>query len=337
MRRGRSTPFAPRDFPDRTGTSARARVRAAVRAFAGTAAVVLAACTQSPPAGYQGYVEGEFVNVASPIAGRLDQLSVKRGDAVAVDARLYALEAASEAAAQRQAAEQLKAAEAQLADLKQGRRLPEQDVTRAQLAQAEAEEKRSATQLARDEAQLAVGGIARAQLDDARAAHAVNVARVAQLRSELAVARLPSRERPGQGAGGAGRGRARGARAGDVAARPEVGARDARGPRVRHDLSRRRVGGGRQPGRAPAAAAEREGALLRARGDRRRARDRPRGDDPVRRLRRRHPGHARPTCRRRPSSRRPSSTATRRAASSCSWSRRVPRAEDAAAASRGSR
>jgi HlyD family secretion protein len=186
-------PFAPREFQEVGGVNARARFRAAAHVVLAIAVVVLAACTRSPPTGYQGYVEGEFVNVASPIAGRLDQLSVKRGDAVSVSARLYALEAASEAAAQRQAAEQLKAAEAQLADLKQGRRLPEQEVTRAQLAQAEAEEKRGATQLARDEAQFAVGGIARAQLDDARAANAVNVARVAQLRSELAVARLPSR------------------------------------------------------------------------------------------------------------------------------------------------
>jgi len=88
----------------------------------------------------------------------------------------------------------VKAAEAQLADLKQGRRLPEQDVTRALLAQAEAEASRSATQVARDEAQYRIGGIARAQLDDSRAAGAVAAARVAQLRSELAVARLPSRD-----------------------------------------------------------------------------------------------------------------------------------------------
>jgi HlyD family secretion protein len=153
----------------------------------------LAACGNSAPPGYQGYVEGEFVNVASPIAGRLDQLSVKRGDTVAVNARLYALEAVSEAAAQRQAQEQVKAAEAQLADLRAGRRPPEQDVTRAQLAQAEVDAQRAATNLARDEAQLRVGGIARAQVDDDRSALAAAQARVAQLRSELTVAQLPSR------------------------------------------------------------------------------------------------------------------------------------------------
>jgi HlyD family secretion protein len=176
------------------GLPYRERWSGARRALAALAAVTtLAACPGSAPPGYQGYVEGEFVNVASPIAGRLDQLNVKRGDTVSPNARLYALEAVSEAAAQRQAQEQLKAAEAQLADLKSGRRAPEQDVTRAQLAQAEVDLARTATQLARDEAQFRIGGIARAQLDDAKSAHAAAQARVAQLRSELAVAQLPSR------------------------------------------------------------------------------------------------------------------------------------------------
>jgi len=170
------------------------RAATAIAALIALAAVLfLDACADKSPPGYQGYVEGEFVNVASPIAGRLDQLSVKRGDEVAPNARLYALEAVNETAAQRQAQEQVRAAEAQLADLQVGKRPPEQDVTRAQLAQAQADEQKSATQLARDDAQFKVGGIARAQLDDSRSAHAANVARVAQLRSELTVAQLPSR------------------------------------------------------------------------------------------------------------------------------------------------
>jgi HlyD family secretion protein len=175
---------------------ARAEVRTTIAGLVGVAMVAVlavAGCTPPLPSNYQGYVEGEFVNIASPIAGRLDRLPVKRGDVVAVDVALFALEAASEAAAQLQAAEQVRVAEAQLADLRQGRRVPEQDVTRAQLAQAEVEEGRTATQLARDEVQFKAGGIARAQLDDARALHAVNVARVAQLKSELEIARMGSR------------------------------------------------------------------------------------------------------------------------------------------------
>lgn len=174
-------------FPPARASRARAAHAAAL------AALALAACGERAPPGHQGYVEGEFVNVASPIAGRLDRLSVRRGDTIAAGLPLFALEAESEAAAQRQAAEQLRAAEAQLADLNVGKRPQELDVTRAQLAQARADEGKSATRLARDEAQFAIGGIARQQLDDSRAAHDADLARVKQLESEIAVGELPGR------------------------------------------------------------------------------------------------------------------------------------------------
>ncbi len=157
------------------------------------AALAFAGCEESPSGDRQGYVEGEFVNVASPIAGRLDRLSVQRGDTVAAGAPLFALEAQSEAAAQREAVEQLRAAEARLADLNVGKRPQELDVTRAQLAQARAEEQKSSTRLARDQAQFAIGGIPRQQLDDSRAAHEADAARVKQLESEVAVGELPGR------------------------------------------------------------------------------------------------------------------------------------------------
>lgn len=169
--------------------AASTRRSAALVAVAG----LLCACGEPAAPGYQGYVEGEFVHVASPLAGRLDRLSVKRGDAVAAGAALYALDAVSEAAAEREAQAQLAAAQARLDDLKLGRRPPEQAVTQAQIAQAEVDAARAATQLARDEAQWRVGGIAQAQLDDARSALAAAQARVAQARSELVVARLPGR------------------------------------------------------------------------------------------------------------------------------------------------
>src|SRR5687767_12406015 len=121
---------------------------------------MLAACGRGPPPGHQGYVEGEFVNVAAPIAGRLDRLDVKRGDTVAAGSPLFVLEAENESAAERQAQEQLKAAEAQLADLLVGRRPEEQEVTRAKLAEAQAEAQKTAARLERDEAQFQIGGIA---------------------------------------------------------------------------------------------------------------------------------------------------------------------------------
>ncbi|AMO22211.1 HlyD family efflux transporter periplasmic adaptor subunit [Ramlibacter solisilvae] len=157
-------------------------------------AAVLAGCSRDSAPAYQGYVEGEYVHLASPLGGRLEHLFVQRGQSVGVGARVFALEAQEESTARQQADEQVKAAQAQLADLRLGRRTPEVDVAQAQLAQARAAEEQAAQQVRRDEAQLAAGGIARAQLDDSRADHSVKAARVKELAGQLSVARLPARE-----------------------------------------------------------------------------------------------------------------------------------------------
>ncbi len=152
-------------------------------------------CSSSDkPSTVQGYVEGEYVHVASPFGGRLERLHVQRGQTVQAQAALFKLEAIEETAAKQQADEQLRAALAQLADLRHGRRVPEVDVVRAQLAQAQAAEQQAAQQLARDQAQFEVGGIARAQVDDSRANLAVKAARVRELAGQLQVSRLPARE-----------------------------------------------------------------------------------------------------------------------------------------------
>ena len=157
------------------------------------AGLMVAGCGDRADGAFQGYVEGEFVNVGAPLGGRLERLAVQRGDVVAAGAPLYALDAVSEVAAEQEAQAQLAAAQARLEDLKLGRRPPEQAVTQAQVAQAEAELQRATTQAARDEAQLRIGGIAQAQLDDSRLALAAARARLAQMQSELAVDRLPGR------------------------------------------------------------------------------------------------------------------------------------------------
>ena len=158
------------------------------------AAQILGGCSGDKPSTYQGYVEGEYVHVASPVGGRLEHLLVQRGQTVEAKARLFELEADQETAAKRQADEQLKASQAQLADLRVGRRNPELGVAKAQLAQAVAAEQQAAQQLKRDEAQFEVGGIPRAQLEDSRANHAIKAARVRELQGQLDVSRLPARE-----------------------------------------------------------------------------------------------------------------------------------------------
>jgi HlyD family secretion protein len=157
------------------------------------ALAALSACSGNTPGTYQGYVEGEFVHVGSGVAGRLERLSVQRGQSVEADAPLFDLESTQENAAVKQVDEALAAAEAQLADMGTGRRTAEVDVVRAQLAQATAAERQSASQLARDTASLEAGGISQMQLEASRAKHDVDAARVSELRGQLEVAELSGR------------------------------------------------------------------------------------------------------------------------------------------------
>lgn len=165
--------------------------RATLVALATMAA--LGACSRQAPPVWQGYVEGEYVYLASSQSGTLTELDVERGQTVAASAPVFALEAVDETAARDEAHHRLAAAQAQLADLQTGKRPPEVRVTEAQLAQAEATARKAALQLTRDEAQLRAGGIAQAQLDDSRAQAASSAAQVRELQNQVRVANLPGR------------------------------------------------------------------------------------------------------------------------------------------------
>jgi len=155
--------------------------------------LALAACSDQGPRSYQGYAEGEYVRVAAPFAGTLQTLAVKRGAQVKAGDALFALEQENEAAARREAEERLKNAEAQLANLRKGKRPTELDAIRAQLAQAEAGLKLSAVQLKRQEQLVAQSFISRERLDEARTAYARDTEHVSELRAQLATARLAAR------------------------------------------------------------------------------------------------------------------------------------------------
>jgi len=102
-------------------------------ALLGIAAVVLCGvtgCKQKQVASYQGYVEGKFVYVASPQSGRLDHLTVMRGESVVAGRPLFKLDSEPEADEVRQAEQLLKSSRSRLADLETGKRPAEVDVTR---------------------------------------------------------------------------------------------------------------------------------------------------------------------------------------------------------------
>lgn len=156
--------------------------------------LLLPGCSGSRTASYQGYVEGEFVYLASSQSGHLEHLAVARGQQAEGGTPLFTLEAVDEKAEQRQARQQLSAAEAQLADLETGKRAPELAVIRAQLRQAQAAAQKSSQQRERDEAQYRSGGISREQLETTLAQASTDAAHVSELESQLDVARLPGRD-----------------------------------------------------------------------------------------------------------------------------------------------
>ncbi|MFP5306868.1 MAG: HlyD family secretion protein [Gammaproteobacteria bacterium] len=147
----------------------------------------LSACEGEAPHRFQGYVEGEALQLAPGRSGRLDALSVQRGDEVAAGQALFAVDAALEQAA-------LHEAQARLEDLRKGKRSEEIDVLRAQLIQARAQAALSATQLKRQQALYAREAISGEQLDEARTAARRDEARVRELEASIASAELAGRE-----------------------------------------------------------------------------------------------------------------------------------------------
>ena len=159
--------------------------------FAALACALLAACGGRSNDTYQGYMEGEFVLLASPNAGQLQKLLVKRGDRIELGTPVFVLEQESERAARLEAEQRVKSAQARLENLKAARRAPELDAASAQLAQARAARELSAAQLAQQEKLFKGGYISQARLDEARAAYARDTARVAETGAQLRNFRMP--------------------------------------------------------------------------------------------------------------------------------------------------
>jgi len=158
------------------------------------AAVLLVACQRPASDQVQGYVEGEFVYVASPFAGALESLTVRRGVQVRVGEALFALERVSEKAARDEAERRLSQALANLEDARKGKRPTEIESIKAQLKQAQAAFRLSSREVVRQEGLTTVPGAAvELEVDRARAARDQDRQRVAQLQADLGTALLGSR------------------------------------------------------------------------------------------------------------------------------------------------
>jgi HlyD family secretion protein len=150
-------------------------------------------CAPQPGGIYQGYLEGEYVYVAAPLAGQLVQLPVKRGQQVPAGELLFVLEHAAEEAAVAEAEQRLAQAQARLDNLNKGKRPSEIASLEARLAQANAALELAGLELKRQEDLRAQSVVSQDKLDAARAQRNADRALVDSLAADLETARLGGR------------------------------------------------------------------------------------------------------------------------------------------------
>jgi HlyD family secretion protein len=152
---------------------------------------LLASCQQKEDAYWQGYVEGEYVMLASPYAGQLKKLHVRRGEQTALGKPVFALEQESERAARLEAEQRMKASEARLENLGVARRAPEIEALRAELKQAQVARQLAERILAREEDLVRSGATSRLRHDELRSAVERDRARVNEVQAQLRQAQMP--------------------------------------------------------------------------------------------------------------------------------------------------
>lgn len=162
-------------------------------ALVALAALLLGACARREPSAYQGYLEGEFVYVAAPLAGQLERLAVTRGTRVEAGAPLFALEQSAEVSTLRETAERLRSAQARLADLRKGLRPSELAALEARIAQARAAAELSALELQRATRLHETTVLSDDDFDRVRLNHEANTRQVAEAAAQLDTARLGGR------------------------------------------------------------------------------------------------------------------------------------------------
>jgi len=156
--------------------------------------IIFVGCQKDETATYQGYAEGEFVNVASSQSGRLDKLFVKKGENITKNSALFALECDSEIAALNQAKSEVTTAISVLNDIQKGSRNEEQSVIEAKLVQAQANAENLKAQANRSEALYKTNAISKAEMESSVAAAKASGAQVEELKNTLKVSKLSARD-----------------------------------------------------------------------------------------------------------------------------------------------
>jgi HlyD family secretion protein len=140
-----------------------------------------------------GYIEGEPLYLASPIAGTVSAMYVVRGQDVAPGARLFMVDPRQPLSARDQAAADVAAAQAQAIDARKGQRPLELAVLDANIAAAQAKARDAEAAFRRVSTLTAKGFDSKAALDDARANAQAAEADVRAARKQRDVATLGAR------------------------------------------------------------------------------------------------------------------------------------------------
>lgn len=156
-------------------------------------ALSLLGCSDKTPQTWSGYVVGDYVYIASPLAGRLDKITVRPGQQVSRGDALFDLDAENENAAAQESAARLAIAQAQAANLDKGKRQDEIAVVQAQLNQAQANKTLAVQTFERQQKLFNQNFISKATLDDAITTLKQSEEKVAELIAALKVAQLPAR------------------------------------------------------------------------------------------------------------------------------------------------
>ena len=141
-----------------------------------------------------GYVEGEALYLATPIAGRIDEVLVRRGDQVKPGQRLFVVDPVQLEAQRDQAGAEVSAAKAQAADARQGQRPVELAIFDANVAAAEATARDAAANLRRVRPLVEKGVYAKARLDDAQSTYDAAQAQVKAAKRQREAAALGARQ-----------------------------------------------------------------------------------------------------------------------------------------------
>jgi HlyD family secretion protein len=158
------------------------------------AALALGACDHDNGR-MQGWVEAEFVFVGPDEAGRIEVLHVREGDTIAAGAPLFAIDAELQSADVHTASAQVAEARARLARLETAQQRKEEvAVLEAQERRAESAVQLSTAELERQQTLRAKGISAQAQFDIAQANSNRDKAQLEEVRRQITVARMASRE-----------------------------------------------------------------------------------------------------------------------------------------------